>query len=695
MGAKGRGGWGRRLGRAGIASVLAYGALLFFVNLALATSLGRNLVDRAVERFWPGRFRIGRISLGPLGGVRLAQVRASLAPAPEEPGQPREIVSLDRVTVWISWGELAHGRVRPVHVALRGGRIACDEAVAREVRAYREARRRRPRVEGPPETWVPLVMEARDVTFDMYGWHGERLFGRGVYQRRGVVHAVSEVRIEGPLWEDLSVEGERNAQEGSSRWEIGVKGVRGGAGLLELFPRAWQRSARDVDAHGPADVSVRIADPGGHSPVEADIRVRLQGGSVRMPYLPAPVEDLHGLLVCSREGVVSEGKIVGRLGGIPIAARIRYEASPGRLRMDLESESFAFTPDLAVLMPGATAEAWRELAPNGEGRLISLLFVHERGLERTVATGQADLSVCNIEGLSPPLRGQRATLDIVEAILEEGRWTGHGNLRVERVEADPVVVSVGEAPFLWTPELLAFGPGDDDLGRMRGHWAGGDWEGSFRIERQPAAPSRVSAYVKWYGADLTDILEEAGSDADLRGEFKGRFRMSQEVGRIETRTGGGWFTLKHGNLFHLPVLASLPTLLWGQSRADRTIGKVEGKFLCEGDRIVFARTGDLLLSSHWAAVRGKGTIWMDSRVDIHLLVNPLDAMGWCARVPLLSRICQGVEQSLFEVVGDGTWSDTRWRTGPGVLHWAQRQLLGVEERPVTEEDLEEHPREPK
>ncbi len=685
MAAKARGGWGRRLGRLGIAMVLAYLTLLFFVNLALATSLGRRLVDRGVERFWPGEMWIGRISIGLLGELRLAEVRARLSPSFEEPEAPREIVSLDHVSIGISWSELAHRRVRPIRLVLRGGRVACDETVVHEVRAYRESHRRH-RAEGPPETWVPLVLEAEDVTFDMYGWHGERLSGRGVYQRRGVVHAASEVRIEGPLWEGLSVEGERNAQEGTSRWVIGVKGVRGGAGLLALFPRDWQRSARDVDAHGPADVSVRITDDGGPLPVGVETRVNLRGGSVKMPYLPVPVENLHGGLACSREGVVSEGAITGRLGTIPIAGRLRYDAESGRLQMDLESEPFAFSPDLAALMPPETASAWREIAPNGEGRLTSFSFVHERGADRTVATGQVVLATCNLEGLSPPLRGQGATLDIVEAVLEEGRWTGHGNLRADRVEADPVVVTVGEAPFLWTPELLAFGPGDQGLGRMRGHWAGGDWEGSFRIDRQTDVPSRLSAYVTWYGADLVEILHEAGTETGLRGEFKGRFRMTQEVGRIETRTGGGWFTLKHANLFRVPVLTSLPTLLWGHSRSDRTLSRADGIFRCEGDRIVFRRTGDLLLRSSWAAVRGKGTIWIDSRVDIHLLVNPLDAAGWCARIPLLSRLCQGVEQSLFEVVGEGTWSDTRWRTGPGALHWAQRNLLGVEGR--REEDLE-------
>jgi hypothetical protein len=478
----------------------------------------------------------------------------------------------------------------------------------------------------------------------------------------------------------FAVDGRYALAEGSSPTDIrlDVKAIEVTEEVLAALPPAVREATGAWRILGPVDVAARWAEPDnteGHSDAAAggalSASIRFQDSFLTHPGLPAPLEDVTGVLELTDDRIASEavrasyagaaltaslaidrprgaGHITATAGGIPLDHRL-IDLAPPQLRdalaalrldgvVDVEHAELSFAPE----EPGGPA-VWTV----SDGRLHL----------RDVAVG-GTIEMSDLRGqvtLDGAVRDRTGGLTLHGRLnLESGTFAGRP---AEQIDAKFAAVRTRDgAGLLAIEELHAEVYGGSVMAE----------EISLRVE-----PDKTMYHVKAIARkiELAPLINPVADskhiedEIDAGGRLDAQLSLVGEVGRAGSRRGTGGFEVHDAYIYRLPVVFSILNFIDPTTPPSaNAFNFARARFSIVGSRLDLE---DVLLTGPAMTFSGAGTYYTaDGHVNLDL--EPKSRRSWT--VPIVTPMVDGAASRIvgIQVVGPLSRPVVNAKSLPGV-----------------------------
>ncbi len=240
-----------------------------------------------------------------------------------------------------------------------------------------------------------------------------------------------------------------------------------------------------------------------------------------------------------------------------------------------------------------------------------------------------------------------------------GQFVCRGEWDIDSVHVRGVQVSRIRGPLLIDSQRLLLGAWAE-AGRtdrpprsVEGRIFGGmlTLDGQFLLENKRAYDLQMSLT----GAGLVELVQQLSGRAagDLRGKLQGSLRLRGEAESTHSRRGEGIVRLREANLYEVPVVVALLSVLSLKSPDRTAFEKADIDFRIEGDQVRLDRI-DLIGN----AITLKGRGWANFQQEI--LLNFYSIVGRDEyQIPVLRYVLAEASKRILEIQVAGTLADPR------------------------------------
>lgn len=407
--------------------------------------------------------------------------------------------------------------------------------------------------------------------------------------------------------------------------------------------------------------------------IDADIVPAGETVSILPRQFPYRLEKLQGTFKL-RDGHVQ----IERLRGVHAHARIGFDgtstvAADGSWRLELTKLNLegirAEDTDLQAAMPEGLRTAVRALSPRGDVQVTGSLSISGGGNNQRAAQSSWDLNIDMHEGMlncDVPLEhiqgGLRVTGQFDGKKVQARGLIDIDSLMYKNVQLTNVLGPLtvdGTNVYLGTHYLSR--PPGEQASSLHADVSGGKIRGDGMISLGEQPRFELIAQI-YQPADLERVAREVFTgSAKLSGNLLGHVRLSGGKG-VHTLRGGGHIELRDADIYQLPVMVEMLSVLSLQAPDTSAFRQSDIDFRLVGDIVYFDRidfNGDAI------SLLGKGEMSFDQR--LHLAFYAFvgrDEFKW----GLIRDLASWGSQNLMLVHVDGTVAhpETRQEALPGM-----------------------------
>lgn len=393
--------------------------------------------------------------------------------------------------------------------------------------------------------------------------------------------------------------------------------------------------------------------------IDADVVPAGDSVSILPRQFPYRLERLRGTLKL-RDGHVEIERLRGAHGHARVSLDGTSTVDPaGRWQLELKNLDIegirAEDTDLQAAMPEGLRTAVRALGPRGDVQVTGSLTLSGGHDAAAPAESAWNLNIDMHEGMlncSVPLEhiqgGVRLSGRFDGKKVQSSGFVGVDSLIYKNVQLTnvrgPLTID-GSNVFLGT--LYLNRPAGEQANSLNADVSGGKIRGDSVISLGERPRFEVSAAL-YQPADLRRVSREVFTGREqLSGNLLGNIRVSGGKG-VHTLRGAGHLELRDANIYQLPVMVSLLSVLSLQTPDTTAFRKSDIDFRLVGDIVYFDRidfNGDAI------SLLGKGEMSFDQRLHLafYAFVGRDD---W--KVPVLRDLASWGSQNLMLVHVDGT-----------------------------------------
>ncbi|MEZ6071931.1 MAG: AsmA-like C-terminal region-containing protein [Pirellulales bacterium] len=492
--------------------------------------------------------------------------------------------------------------------------------------------------------------------------------------------------VDGPQWRFVQFSGENDQGrifcngsfgpdgEGHHELELAFTGenITLENELRDALPAERRAIWDDIEPRGAVNLirsEVHYSTATQRTTIEADVVPFGNTVSILPRQFPYRLENLSGMLKL-RDGLVEIVRVRGVHGQARVSLAGTSTVDPtGRWELALSSLNIegihADDTDLQAAMPDGLRTAVRALGPRGDVQVSGALSISGSSDSATPATSAWNLNIDMHEGMlncSVPLE------HIQGGVRVSGRFDGRKVQASGIVDVDSLIyknvqlTSVlgpltidGSNVYLGTLYLNhAVG---QPINSLHADVSGGKIRGDAVISLGEQPRFELSAAL-YQPADLKRISREVFTGREqLTGNLLGDVRLSGGKG-VHTLSGAGHLSLRDADIYELPVMVSLLSVLSLKAPDATAFRKSDIDFRLVGDIVYFDRidfNGDAI------SLLGKGEMSFDQRLHLafYAFVGRDD---W--KVPVIRDLASWGSQNLMLVHVDGTVSNPLPRQEP-------------------------------
>lgn len=444
---------------------------------------------------------------------------------------------------------------------------------------------------------------------------------------------------------------------------LAVKGIDVTEEVLAAMPPAVREAIGAWRVLGPVDVVTHWVDArpdidGAQdaAPQRLTSAIRFGGSVITHPALPAPLEDVTGVLELTDERMASES-LEATYAGAALRTSLLVDRAQNSGRITASATDIPLDHRLVDLAPAQLRSALAELdmagfvdlehgivtfAPEEPGGPAAWMVSEGRVRLRDVALGE-DIAISKLRGeltVDGALRDRTGGLTLRgRLLLDTGAFAGRV---AEDLTADYTAVRTSEAEG-----VLA-------LSDLRAKLYGGSVmaeEVSMQFE-----PGKASYHVNAIAREiqLSPLIRPEGpithedDDVDAEGRLDAQISLVGEFGRSASRRGTGGFELHDAYIYRLPVVFSILNFIDPTTPpSPNAFNFARARFSLVGTRMDL---DDILLTGPAITFAGGGTYYTaDGHVSLDL--EPRSRRNWT--VPVVTPLIDGTASRLvaIQVVG--------------------------------------------
>lgn len=465
---------------------------------------------------------------------------------------------------------------------------------------------------------------------------------------------------------DLSLEGRipsAGASDDKLKLSINVVNLRLDEELIAAAPQTLNDALRTWQIDGPLSGRVNLNGrrvAGGDVELTYGGEARLAGASIRHPSLPAPISAVSGLLTFDSSSL-SGADLRGAYGRATLSGELQayFSSDVQHGRLEFAATGIRIDDELLGVLPPAASARVRRMHPSGymDAYVDRLQFTRRPG-EAWEWSGAGSLRLHSLELPTLELSDVSGEVSFsgVAGDLNEGAMLA-GEVRLDRAVLFDRELSRITTP--WSLMRATSGIGELALDRIQGEVYGGDLSGRVEL-RFDARSSAYNLTALVQNMQLRPFLN-AGSlpSVDATGRVAANIYLAGDSGDPQGLRGGGRFEVLDGDLYKLPVILAILSVLDITASPTDTFDEATADFYIVGRKV---SVRDIALRGGLLALVGSGVVALPDLVVDLRLVNIPDQ--WWARLPLVAELMQGAVRELIQVRVTGPISQPTVRTDP-------------------------------